>query len=81
MRKWLGVALGGAVLAVGCVHTVKVEPIQVQPIHITMDIYLRVDRELDSFFGFQQEVEQKLEQEEPPAAGEQAGAEQEGGGR
>ena len=36
--------------AVGCKHTIAVEPIEVKPIHMTLDINLKVDRELDEFF-------------------------------
>jgi hypothetical protein len=40
--------------AAACIsHTVKAEPITIQPIHITMDINLRVQRELDNFFDFE----------------------------
>lgn len=34
----------------GCLN-VKTEPIKVEPIHITMDINLRIAKELDNFFG------------------------------
>lgn len=34
----------------GCL-TVKTEPIEVKPIHITLDVNVRVDRALDDFFG------------------------------
>jgi hypothetical protein len=34
----------------GCRHTIAVEPIEVKPIHMTLDINLKVDRELDEFF-------------------------------
>jgi hypothetical protein len=37
-------------LAAGCA-TVKVEPIEVKPIHITMDVNVKVDRALTEFFG------------------------------
>lgn len=37
----------------GCVN-VKVEPVEVKPIHITMDINLKIDRSLDEFFAYQQ---------------------------
>lgn len=36
--------------AAGCRHTIAVEPIEVKPIHMTLDINLKVDRELDAFF-------------------------------
>jgi hypothetical protein len=34
----------------GCA-TVKVEPIEVKPIHITVDVNVKVDKALDDFFG------------------------------
>lgn len=34
----------------GCL-TVKTEPIEVKPIHITVDVNVKVDRALDDFFG------------------------------
>ncbi len=43
------VILGLAMLVSGC-FSVKSEH-EIKPIHITMDINLRVDRELDNFFG------------------------------
>src|SRR3954468_9591731 len=32
---------------------VTVDPIEVKPIHITMDINVKVDRQLDEFFAFE----------------------------
>lgn len=37
-------------------HEVQVEPIEVKPIHITIDINVRVDRALDDFFSDLDEV-------------------------
>ncbi len=34
----------------GCIR-VKTEPIRVEPIQITMDVNLRIMKELDNFFG------------------------------
>ncbi len=34
----------------GCLN-VKTEPIEVKPIHITVDVNVRVDKALDDFFG------------------------------
>ena len=47
----------GAFLLPACTHTVKVEPIEVKPIHMTVDINLKVDRALDNFFDFEDEFE------------------------
>ena len=35
---------------VGCI-AVKTEPIEVKPIHITIDVNVKVDKALDDFFG------------------------------
>ncbi|MDP1580442.1 MAG: hypothetical protein Q8M02_09195 [Candidatus Didemnitutus sp.] len=34
----------------GCVH-VKTAPIEVKPIHITVDVNVKVERALENFFG------------------------------
>lgn len=40
----------------GCIeHRVKADPIEVKPIHITVDVNVRVDRELDEFFSYEKE--------------------------
>lgn len=35
----------------GCTHTVQVNPIKVEPIDITLHVYLEADKKLDSFFS------------------------------
>jgi len=43
-----------AALAGACIsHRVESAPIEIKPIHITMDINLRVQGELDEFFDFE----------------------------
>lgn len=32
-------------------HEVAVEPVEIKPIHITIDVNVKVDRALDDFFG------------------------------
>ena len=32
-------------------HKVEVAPVEVKPIHITIDVNVKVDRELDDFFS------------------------------
>ncbi|MDB6170094.1 MAG: hypothetical protein JWM88_2958 [Verrucomicrobia bacterium] len=39
----------------GCLH-VKTDPIEVKPIHITVDVNVKVEKALDDFFG---ELDQK----------------------
>lgn len=36
--------------------TVSVAPIKIEPIHITMDINVKVDKQLDNFFDFEEEA-------------------------
>jgi hypothetical protein len=54
LLTWPTLALAGAFAA--CVqHRVDVEPIEIEPIRITMDINLNVKRELDEFFDFEKQ--------------------------
>ena len=46
-----GLALLAAAALAGCKHTVEVEPIRVEPIDITLHIYLEADQKLDAFFS------------------------------
>jgi hypothetical protein len=32
-------------------HEVEVKPVEIKPIHITIDVNVKVDRALDNFFG------------------------------
>jgi len=44
-----------ALLAAGCTHhTVEVKPIEVKP--ITVNVNFQIDRELDQFFDFEDEL-------------------------
>ncbi len=49
----LGLAFLLAGVPAACTHKVKVEPIKVEPIDITLHIYLEADEKLDSFFSYQ----------------------------
>jgi PBP1b-binding outer membrane lipoprotein LpoB len=41
-----------ALLLPGCTrHEVQIAPVEIKPIHITIDINIKVDRALDDFFG------------------------------
>ena len=44
--------LAGMVILPSCAR-VRVDPIEVKPIHIVHDINIRVDRSLDEFFAFE----------------------------
>lgn len=52
---------------IGCAtrHNVKLEPVEVKPIHITIDVNIRVDRALDDFFGDIDEVAEKIDTKTP----------------
>ena len=51
-------------LAIGCStqHKVEVAPVEVKPIHITIDVNVKVDKALDDFFG---DVDNAAESIEP----------------
>ena len=49
-RLFLPAALLGPLLLGGCLN-VKTAPIEVTPIHITVDVNVKVARALDDFFG------------------------------
>ena len=53
-RHWAGLILAGLTVAGagGCLK-IKSDPVEVKPIHITMDVNVnvKVDRQLDNFFG------------------------------
>ena len=55
-HKWIyPVAMLAPFAALGCTPHVAIEPITVEPIHITMDVNLKVDHELDEFFSYQKD--------------------------
>ncbi|OQY57786.1 MAG: hypothetical protein B6245_15230 [Desulfobacteraceae bacterium 4572_88] len=41
-------------------HQVELAPVEVKPIHITIDVNVRVDRALDDFFGEIDEADEKV---------------------
>lgn len=55
LNKNYWVLLFGAVAFLifsGCTrHEVEIKPVEIKPIHITIDINVKVDRALDDFFG------------------------------
>jgi len=53
--------LGGLYLA-GCStsHEVQMAPVEVKPIHITIDVNVKVDRALDSFFDDIDKAEEQI---------------------
>ena len=49
----LGLLMNGACTR----HEVEVKPVEIKPIHITIDVKVKVDRALDDFFGDLDELE------------------------
>ena len=48
-------------ITAGCTqHKVEVAPVEVKPIHITIDVNVKVDRALDDFFGDIDAAEEKI---------------------
>jgi len=49
---WLLILSGLAASMVACTrHEVDIKPVEIKPIHITIDVNVKIDRELDNFFG------------------------------
>ncbi len=69
MQKALASILASAcILVAGCETTHRVETVsEVKPIHITVDVNLKVDRELNNFFGDLDQQSTLIDYEEPPA--------------
>lgn len=44
-------------------HEVQVAPVEVKPIHITIDVNVRVQKDLEDFFGDIDKANQKLNKE------------------
>lgn len=42
-------------------HEVEVKPVEIKPIHITIDVNVKVDKALDDFFGDIDAAQEKLE--------------------
>lgn len=56
-RALPALATAAAAALAGCKATVRH---QIDPIHITLDVNLKVDRELDDFFAFERDIEQEV---------------------
>ncbi len=42
-------------------HEVEVKPVEIKPIHITIDVNVKVDRALDDFFGDIDETAEEIQ--------------------
>lgn len=54
-------SLFGTMFACQTHHAVEVAPVEVKPIHITIDVNVRVDRALDDFFGDIDKAEEEIQ--------------------
>ena len=64
MMKYVLIIFGAVLVltAFGCTqHTVQVAPVEVKPIHITIDVNVKVDRALDDFFEDIDTAEDQIE--------------------
>ncbi|MBL8897046.1 MAG: DUF1318 domain-containing protein [Planctomycetes bacterium] len=60
-----------ALLPLACTsHRISVDPIEVKPIYVTVDVNVKVQRELDEFFEFEDEIAPEAKPDELP--GEEA---------
>lgn len=53
-KNYWVILIGAVALLIfsGCTrHEVDIKPVEIKPIHITIDINVKVDRALDDFFG------------------------------
>ncbi len=50
---WTAALIAGCLVCFGCQtsHEVEVKPVEIKPIHITIDVNVKVDRALDDFFS------------------------------
>jgi hypothetical protein len=49
-------------------HRVEMAPVEVKPIHITIDVNVRIDKEIDQYFDDVFEKEDRIRQQSSPAA-------------
>lgn len=52
----------GGLAACATRHEVELKPVEIKPIHITIDVNIKVDRALDDFFGDIDETADEIKQ-------------------
>ena len=53
-------------ISYGCTqHRVEVAPVEIKPIHITIDVNVKVDKALDNFFSDVDSAEEKIRTKSP----------------
>ena len=67
-KHWLAAAAVllslGSLFACATRHEVEVKPVEIKPIHITIDVNVKVDRALDDFFGDIDETAEEIKTSE-----------------
>jgi len=68
-KHWLPAAavlwlLSGSLTSCATRHEVEVKPVEIKPIHITIDVNVKVDRALDDFFGDIDETAEEIQPSE-----------------
>ena len=58
---FIGTALVFSLAACQTRHEVEVAPVEIKPIHITIDVNVRVEKALEDFFGDIDAAEQEIE--------------------
>jgi len=66
MRKWI-IILSVSLVTLGPLacqmkHAVEIAPVEVKPIHITIDVNVRIDRALDDFFSDIDKAKDEIQQ-------------------
>ncbi len=61
---WILISGMALCLALGCStrHEVAMAPVEIKPIHITIDVNVKVDRALDNFFDDIDAAEEKIKE-------------------
>jgi len=61
-KRFILAATFSFLISYGCTqHKVEVAPVEVKPIHITIDVNVKVDRALDDFFSDVDSAAEKIE--------------------
>ena len=69
MQKIAVFIIGALLLCIfsGCTqHKVEVAPVEIKPIHITIDVNVKIDKALDDFFGDIDEKAESIEKKSLP---------------
>ena len=53
--------IASAFVGAGCTHRIDVQPIRVEPIYLTVDVNVRLDKQLEESFGFEDRIERQVE--------------------